>query len=56
MDIVFLIFDWIILNKTGGKLIMKFILKPQDSVVEGYCYGCGSQCQNKCGTQCAYRR
>ncbi len=35
---------------------MKFIVKPNKETTEGYCYGCGKQCQNKCGGQCAANR
>ncbi|WP_083238855.1 Clo7bot family Cys-rich peptide [Caloranaerobacter ferrireducens] len=30
---------------------MKYIVKPATDYKEGYCYVCGTQCQNKCGEQ-----
>jgi Cys-rich peptide (Clo7bot family) len=34
---------------------MKYIINPQNSNVEGYCYaaGCSSKCGSKCWAQCA---
>jgi Cys-rich peptide (Clo7bot family) len=31
---------------------MKYIVKPDPKLVEGYCLGCSEQCQNKCKGQC----
>ncbi len=31
---------------------MTYIVKPKTEVVEGYCYGCNEQCNNRCGSQC----
>lgn len=35
---------------------MKYIIVPSKKTIHGYCYGCGSQCQNYCGTQCEYQQ
>ncbi|MCG8538705.1 MAG: Clo7bot family Cys-rich peptide [Clostridia bacterium] len=31
---------------------MKYLVQPSKNITEGYCYGCGSQCQNDCTNQC----
>ncbi|MCG8538706.1 MAG: Clo7bot family Cys-rich peptide [Clostridia bacterium] len=31
---------------------MKYLVNPVKDFVEGYCYICGTQCNNKCGEQC----
>lgn len=35
---------------------MKFVIKPSSKKRLGYCFGCGEQCQNDCGKQCASKR
>ncbi|MDE4543201.1 Clo7bot family Cys-rich peptide [Thermoanaerobacterium sp. R66] len=30
---------------------MKYIVKPLQNTVSGYCYACGEQCNNRCGEQ-----
>lgn len=35
---------------------MNYLVKPTKKLVEGYCLGCGTQCQNDCGTQCLDKR
>lgn len=35
---------------------MTFIVKPEKQQEYGYCYACSTQCQNKCGDQCANNR
>lgn len=35
---------------------MKYIIKPSKKTIEGYCFGCGKQNQNKCDEQCGYQR
>ncbi|MGB9679664.1 MAG: Clo7bot family Cys-rich peptide [Thermoanaerobacteraceae bacterium] len=30
---------------------MKYIVKPARNTVSGYCYGCSSQCNNRCVEQ-----
>jgi Cys-rich peptide (Clo7bot family) len=36
---------------------MKYIINPQNSNVEGYCYsaGCGAKCTAKCAQKCLAR-
>ncbi|CDZ23314.1 hypothetical protein CCDG5_0171 [[Clostridium] cellulosi] len=35
---------------------MRYIVKPINAIFEGYCLGgCGTQCQGKCTTLCAYK-
>ncbi|WP_115840413.1 Clo7bot family Cys-rich peptide [Gottschalkia purinilytica] len=31
---------------------MKYIVNAESTYKESYCYICGGQCQNVCGTQC----
>lgn len=31
---------------------MKYVVMPEKKFVEGYCLGCGTNCDNKCVTQC----
>ncbi len=35
---------------------MIFIVEPVNKKESGYCYACSTQCQNKCGSQCASKR
>lgn len=35
---------------------MKFVVKPGERWVEGYCLGCKTQCQNDCQKQCLDRK
>ncbi len=45
------------INNWNGGVSMKYIVKGLNSkLVLGYCYGCGSQCQNKATEQCVYYR
>lgn len=35
---------------------MKIIVKPTKKKLQGYCYGCTKQCQNKCQEQTGHQK
>jgi len=43
---------WLMLKEVK----MRFIVLNEKFTVAGYCYGCGGQCVNVCGTQCVKDR